>query len=225
MSRKENTGSKVCSFRFLYQQFRMTIKEMFIVKMRGMEKIWFTGVLVVVFSLVHIGSGFAAGDGDTIKIGTMSLPEILSMSTAGQEAKSKLENKIAEFQAKIQQEQEKQDALRAEVEKKSSIWSEDVKQEKERELVKKGQELKQMKDDAQFELQKMEKNLMAPILRELHQVIAEVGKEHGFTLIFENTNKGLDNRYGLLYSDESLDISEMVREALEKRLAAKKDAK
>ena len=223
MSRKEDTGSKVCSFRFLSQQFRMTIEEMFIVKMRGMEKVWFAGVLVVVFILVRVGSGFAAGD--AIKIGTMSLPEILSMSTAGQEAKRKLETKVDEYRTKIQQEQEKQDALRAEIEKKSSIWSEDVKQEKERELVKKGQQLKQMSDDAQFELQKMEKNLMAPILRELHQVIAEVGKEHGFTLIFENTNKGLDSRSGLLYSDESLDISEIVREALEKRLTAKKDAK
>lgn len=201
----------------------MAIKEIFIVKMRGMEKVWFAAVLVVVFSLVSVGSGFA--EGDAVKIATMSLPEVLSMSTAGQEAKRKLETKVDEYRTKIQQEQEKQDALRAEIEKKSSIWSEDIKQEKERDLVKKGQELKLMSEDAQFELQKMEKNLMAPILRELHAVIAEVGKEHGFTLIFENTNKGLESRSGLLYSDESLDISEMVREALEKRLTAKKDAK
>ena len=191
-------------------------------KSKGMEKVWFAAFFVVFFSLMSVGSSFAAGS--LVKIGTMSLPDILSKSTAGQEARRQLEDKVVEFQTKIQQEQEKQDALRAEIEKKSSIWSDDVKQEKERDLVKKGQELKLMSDDAQFELQKMEKKIMAPILKELHEVIAEVGKEEGFTLIFENTNKGLESRSGLLYSDESLDISDMVREALEKRLAAKKEA-
>jgi outer membrane protein len=193
------------------------------VKRRGMGKVCFAAVFVVLVSLFCVGSGFAAGS--AIKIATMSLPDILSKSSAGQDARKQLEDKVVEFQTKIQQEQEKQDALRAEIEKKSSIWSDDVKQEKERDLLKKGQELKLMSDDAQFELQKMEKKIMAPILKELHEVIAEVGKEHGFTLIFENTNKGLESRSGLLYSDESLDISDMVREALEKRLAAKKGAK
>jgi len=172
--------------------------------------------------LVTVGSGFAAGD--VVKIGTMSLPEILSKSTAGQEARRQLEDKVVEFQTKIQQEQENQDTLRSEIEKKSSIWSEEVRQEKERDLLKMGQELKLMSEDAQFELQKLEKKIMAPILKELHEVIAEVGKQQGFTLIFENTNKGLESRSGLLYSDETLDISVMVREALEKRLVVKKGA-
>ena len=179
-------------------------------------------VAVFMLCLVTVGSGFAAGD--VVKIGTMSLPEILSKSTAGQEARRQLEDKVVEFQTKIQQEQENQDTLRSEIEKKSSIWSEEVRQEKERDLLKMGQELKLMSEDAQFELQKLEKKIMAPILKELHEVIAEVGKQQGFTLIFENTNKGLESRSGLLYSDETLDISVMVREALEKRLAAKKGA-
>ncbi len=177
---------------------------------------------VFVLCLVSVGSCFAA-DG-TVRIGTMSLPEILAKSSAGQEARRQLEDKVVEFQTKIQQEQEKQDALRSEIEKKSSIWSEEVRQEKERDLLKMGQELKLLSDDAQFELQKLEKKIMAPILKELHEVIAEVGKQQGYTLIFENTNKGLESRSGLLYADEVLDISDKVREALEKRLAAKKGA-
>ena len=183
-------------------------------------KVIVTVVAVFLMCLVTVGSGFAADA--AVKIGTMSLPEILSKSTAGQEARRQLEDKVVEFQTKIQQEQENQDELRSEIEKKSSIWSEEVRQEKERDLLKMGQELKLMSEDAQFELQKLEKKIMAPILKELHEVIAEVGKQQGFTLIFENTNKGLESRSGLLYSDETLDISLMVREALEKRLAAKK---
>lgn len=188
----------------------------------SIEKVILAVATVALFCLVGVSSGFAADA--TVKIATMSLPEILSKSTAGQEARRQLEDKVVEFQTKIQQEQEKQDTLRAEIEKKSSIWSEEVRQEKERSLLKMGQELKLMSEDAQFELQKLEKKIMAPILKELHEVIAEVGKQQGFTLIFENTNKGLESRSGLLYSDEALDISDMVREALEKRLAAQKGA-
>ena len=195
---------------------------MIIVKSIWIRKAVLSVVSVTLLCLVGVGSGFAAEV--PVKIATMSLPEILSKSTAGQEARRQLEAKVAEFQTKIQQEQEKQDALRSEIEKKSSVWSEEVRQEKERSLLKMGQELKLMSEDAQFELQKLEKKIMAPILKELHEVIAEVGKQQGFTLIFENTNKGLESRSGLLYSDEALDISDMVREALEKRLAAQKGA-
>lgn len=193
-----------------------------IVKSKWIRKAVLSVVSVTLLCLVGVGSGFAAEV--PVKVATMSLPEILSKSTAGQEARRQLEAKVAEFQTKIQQEQEKQDALRSEIEKKSSVWSEEVRQEKERSLLKMGQELKLMSEDAQFELQKLEKKIMAPILKELHEVIAEVGKQQGFTLIFENTNKGLESRSGLLYSDEALDISDMVREALEKRLAAQKGA-
>jgi outer membrane protein len=176
--------------------------------------------VIAVFFCLHTALGTAADT--TIKIGTLNLPEVLTKSTAGQEAKKILENKVLEFQTKIQQEQEKQDQLRRELENKGSMWSEEVRQEKERDLQKKGQELKLMSEDAQFELQKLEKKLMEPILSELHEVIAEIGSQKNFTLIFENSKKGLESRSGLLYSDESLDISDLVRDALEKRLAAKK---
>jgi len=200
----------------------LPFKEMIIVKSIRIGKGIVAAVFVVLLCLIGVGSGFAAEG--TVKIATMSLPEILSKSTAGQEARRQLEDKVVEFQTKIQQEQEKQDGLRSDIEKKSSIWSEEVRQEKERDLLKMGQELKLMSEDAQFELQKLEKKIMAPILKELHEVIAEVGKQQSFTLIFENTNKGLESRSGLLYSDEALDISDLVREALEKRLAAQKGA-
>jgi outer membrane protein len=179
-----------------------------------------TALFATFLCLVAPAVGIAADA--PIRVATVSLPDIITKSTAGQEAKKLLEAKVVEFQTKIQQEQQKQDLMRAEIDKKSSMWSEEVRMEKEREVLKKGQELKVMSEDAQFELQQMEKKLMEPILTELHEVIAEIGSQHGFTLIFENSKKGLESRSGLLYAAEPLDISDLVREALEKRLAAAK---
>jgi Skp family chaperone for outer membrane proteins len=59
---------------------------------------------------------------------------------------------------------------------------------------------------------------MSPVLNELQKVIKEVGEKNGYAMI-------LDSRAGLLYVDESLDISEMVRKELDARQKAEKESK
>ena len=90
--------------------------------------------------------------------------------------------------------------------------------QEERDFEKKIRELKRQTEDAQYEMKQLEKKVMEPILKVLHEVIAEVGKKGSYTLILENTRKGLQSRVGLLYVDDSLDISEQVRKEMDKRL-------
>lgn len=187
----------------------------------NMKKVSITAIISILFLSCTIGD-MALALAKEVKIATISLQDILAKSSVGEDAKNKLEAKVVEFQAELQKEQEKQDALRTEIEKKSSVWSDGVRQEKERDYQKMVREFQIKSEDAKFELQQMEKKIMAPILKELHEIIAEVGKKNGYTLIFENTKKGLESRSGLLYADDALDISDLVREALEKRLAEKK---
>lgn len=80
-------------------------------------------------------------------------------------------------------------------------------------------ELKRETEDAQYEMKQLEKKVMEPILKVLHEVIAEVGKNGNYAMIMENTRKGLQSRIGLLYTDDSMDISEQVRKEMDKRLA------
>jgi outer membrane protein len=60
---------------------------------------------------------------------------------------------------------------------------------------------------------------MEPILKELHAILADYGKKNGYTLILENTRKGLSSRSGLLYADEALDISDQIRKELDSRMS------
>ena len=62
------------------------------------------------------------------QIVTVNIQEVLLGSSAGQSVKGVLEGKVAEFQQKFQSEQEAVDAMRAEIEKKSSVWSQPVKE-------------------------------------------------------------------------------------------------
>ncbi|MDH3391035.1 MAG: OmpH family outer membrane protein [Desulfobulbaceae bacterium] len=149
------------------------------------------------------------------QIVTVNIQEVLLGSSAGQSVKVVLEGKVAEFQQKFQSEQEAVDSMRAEIEKKSSVWSQPVKEEKERDYQKKVRELQLKSEDAQFELQQLEKQVMEPILNELQKVIADMGAKNDYAMI-------LDSRAGILYFDKTLDISELVKKELDSRQEAKK---
>ena len=152
-----------------------------------------------------------------VKFGTISLQDVLSQSKAGQKAQKELESKVQEFQSKFEPEQKQLEDLGAEIEKKRTVWSQEVLAEKEREYQKLMREYKLKTDDAQYELKQLEKKVMEPILKDLHDVIADYGKKEKFTLIFENTRKGLSSRIGLLYAAEEIDISAEVLKLLDAR--------
>ena len=163
-----------------------------------------------------VGSNAVAAEGKQIV--TVNIQDVLLGSASGQEVKTVLEEKVGEFQTKFQTEQEEVDAMRTEIEKKSSVWSQQVKEEKERDFQKRVRELQLKSEDAQFELQQLEKQVMEPILNELQKVIAEMGEKNGYALI-------LDSRAGILYADKSMDISELVKKELDSRQEAKKQDK
>ena len=148
------------------------------------------------------------------QIVTVNIQNVLLGSTSGQAVKKVLEEKVAEFQKKFQSDQEEVDAMRAEIEKKSSVWSQQVKEEKERDYQKRVRELQLKSEDAQFELQQLEKQVMEPVAKELQKVIAEMGEKNGYAMI-------IDSRAGLLYVDKTLDISELVQKELDSRQKAK----
>jgi outer membrane protein len=159
-----------------------------------------------------VGSNVLAAESKQIVI--VNTQEVLMESLSGKAAAEKFEEKLAEFQDKIQSEQKAVEALRDEIEKKSSVWSQQVKEEKERDYQKKVRELQLKSEDSQFELQQLQKQLIEPVAKELQKVIADVGKEKGYAMI-------IDSRAGLLYVDDALDISEIVRKELDSRHKAK----
>jgi outer membrane protein len=175
-------------------------------------------VVVLLLGTAGLVSTQAVAAENSEKIVTVNIQDVLLGSEAGQEVKKVLEGKVGEFQEKFQSEQGEVDALRAEIEKKSTVWSQEVKEEKERDYQKRVREMQLKSEDAQFELQQLEKQVMSPVLNELQKVIKEVGEKNGYAMI-------IDSRAGLLYVDESLDISEIVQKELDARQKAAKETK
>lgn len=165
--------------------------------------------LTVCLSLLLVPAPSVFADG-SVKIATMNLQKVLALSSTGQAVKKLVTSKFDVYQEKLRQQEEPLIVLKEEIEKKGSVWSEDVKIKKDREFKRQAQNLEEEAKYAANDLKEFEQQQVGPILKELEGIIAEYGKGKGYTLI-------LDTSKGVLYQDESIDISGDLAVELDKR--------
>ena len=148
-----------------------------------------------------------------LKMGTMSIQDVIDGSKAGMAARKVLQAKQSELQPSLKDEQAVLKEQAKDIEKKSSVWSEEVKAEKERKYQKAMREYQLKVEDAQYEMKQLEKKVLDPIFKELQAVITEVGKKEGLSIVFEKSRSS-----GLLYADPTLDVSDIVVKELDARM-------
>ncbi|ADH85732.1 OmpH family outer membrane protein [Desulfurivibrio alkaliphilus] len=152
------------------------------------------------------------------RIATLSVQKVLDNSVVAGEARRQIEAEFEKHRSSLQREQRELEELHREIEQKGSVWSEQVRSQKERELQRRYREFEARNEDAQLAVQELEQELMEPILEALNKIIDQLGREEGYDLILEYTMKGLRTRTGLLYAADALDISREVKEKLDARL-------
>lgn len=184
-----------------------------------MKKGSFVAGTILALGLV-LSIAFAPADVEAApaRIAVISIQDVLERSTAASAARRQIEAEVQKQRQALQKEQAALEAMREDIEKKSSVWSEQARAERERELQRRFRAFEGLNEDAQIAVQQKEKQVMEPILEELDKILAEFGAENNYALILEYTLKGLRSRTGLLYADESLDIGEQVRQELDRRL-------
>lgn len=84
-----------------------------------------------------------------------------------------------------------------------------VRQTREKDIQNLQQSIQVFSNQAMIELQEKEQSLIAPIIEKVQKAISEVGKENGFTYIFD-----LSNRTVVYHSAKSQDITALVRKKL-----------
>lgn len=136
-----------------------------------------------------------------MKIGVMNVQKVLTSSVAGKAAKVKFDARMKELQDKFKVEEDDLLAMQKDIEKKSSAWSEETKQEKVLEFQKRRRELQAKSEDARFELKGLQDKELAPILKALEKVVDTYGSANGYTAI-------LDAKNHVIYFDQSIDVSD-----------------
>ena len=145
-----------------------------------------------------------------IKIGVIDVKKVINNSKYGQEVMKKLQKKYDELSAKIRAKTKELEALKQEIEKKSSLWSQEVKDKKQAEYQKLLRELRSMQEDAQFEMQQYEKELLDPVFKKLEAVLKDFVEKEGYDLILEK------HQPGLYYVSPKIDLTSKITEIFNK---------
>jgi len=171
-----------------------------------------TAKYVVFYSLITLFScGLAmAAEGD-MKIGIMNVQKVLVQSEAGLEAKAVFQQKNQELQASLQADQEALQKLQEEIEKKSSVWSKEKKDEQVLEFNRMRRDLNTKTEDARMEMKRLQDKELEPIVKELEKVVDDYGAQENFTMI-------LDSKSGVIYYDQAIDISDALIRKLNKAM-------
>jgi outer membrane protein len=167
-------------------------------------------LIVCFFSLFWLGSVNAA---DVAKIGVANLQRVLETSNQGKSAQEEIKKQKDQMELELKQKGGEIEELRKQLERESMVMSKEKREEKEREIRIKINDFKSLEKRYRAQLQNLEKKLVNALLKEVSSLVEEIGKKEGYLLIINNT--------GVLYSPNSIDITDQLIKELNARHAKK----
>jgi outer membrane protein len=165
---------------------------------------------VFLFLMVTVLSSVPATAADATRVAVINIQKVLVGSEVGKKSKTKMEKKMKELKASLKKDEDALLALQKEIEKKSSAWSDEKKQEKAMEFQKKRRDLGVKQDDANMEMKNLQEKYLTPIMKKLETIVTEVAKAKGFTIVLP--------RNGVLYFDKAVDITADTTKALNAKM-------
>lgn len=166
-------------------------------------------LLVLCAALGGFAPAFAQADG--VKVAVIDVERILIESERGKAALSEIEALRAQKQEEGTARQQEIADLRQRLSEGRLSLSEDKLAELRKEAEDKVIALQRFQDDANRELGKKRDEVLKTIEDSVFPVINELGKEGGYTLVFNKFSSGL------VYADEAVDITSQVIERYNQR--------
>ena len=167
-------------------------------------------LVVCFFSLLWLSSVNAA---DVAKIGIANLQRVLETSNQGKSAQEKIKQQKDKMEQELKQKGGEIEELRKQLERDAMVMSKEKREEKEREVRIKLNDFKTLQKRYRTELQNLEKRLVNELLRNVSNLVEEIGKKEGYLLIINNTE--------VMYSPGSIDITDRLINELNVRHAKK----
>lgn len=172
-----------------------------------------TGVIAGLLLLAVSTQVWAA---EVIRLGFFDKQAIVDRSEMGKEGLEKLRAKMVPIREKLNAARQEVAELEAEFKQKELVWSNDVKQAKIQEIRAKKVMLRQGVDQANRLLTEQERELLMPLQQKVVEIVARIGKEEGYAMIFELGNGGI------WYAPDSLNLTERIVQELNEFYAGEK---
>ena len=143
-------------------------------------------------------NAFAAKEGGT-KVALIRMQEAIKDTKDGKKAEATLKKEIEDRQKKLQAEGQKIQAAMEDLRKQAMVMDEKSRAEKEASIQKQVMAFEESKMRNQQEFQKRDQEISEPIIRKLREIVAQISKEKGYTLVIDNGS--------VIYADAQDDIT------------------
>lgn len=135
--------------------------------------------------------GSTAWAGESVKIGYVDLQRALNECEGGKKAKEEFRKEVDKYQAGLKKQKDELESMKEQLEKKGPVMKEEERRNLQTQLEKKAREFERSYKDSQEELQRKDNELTGEILKGLHRVVQELGKQEDYTLILENSSSAV----------------------------------
>ena len=163
--------------------------------------------LIVMVACLFAFGGTAMAQ-KNIKLGHINSNDLMQIMPGRDSAQTTLQAEVQELEATLKSMQSEMEKRYNDYMENQSGWTELIRQTKQREIQDMGARIQEFQENAQKQLQQREADLLKPIIDRAKKAIEEVGKERGYTYIFDS---GVG---ALLYQQDSEDIMPQVKKKL-----------
>ena len=151
----------------------------------------------------------AMGVSAQVKLGHIQTQKLIQAMPEMAKARETMEAKQSEIERELTNMQEQFKAKFEEYSKNGKTMSDVIRAAKEQELQELQQRIQSFQQIAMENLEKTQAELMQPIMEKAMNAIKEVGKENGFTYIFDLSQGGI-----LYFADQTEDVLPLVKRKL-----------
>jgi len=163
-----------------------------------MKKILAVGVL----SFFFLTGASSAADG--AKIGVVDFQKILEISNAGKSAQVEINKQGKQMETDLKDRGAEIEDIEKKLERESLVMSKEVRDEKQREMRIKIGDFKALQQKYMEDFKALENRIISRIQKEVVELVQEIGKKEGYTLIVEKRTGGV------VYAPTTIDITDAV---------------
>ena len=146
----------------------------------------------------------ASSAADVAKIGVVDFQKILEVSNAGKTAQVEINKQGKQMENDLKDRGTEIEDIEKKIERESPVMSKDVREEKQREMRIKIGDFKALQQKYMEDFKALEGRIISRIQKEVVELVQEIGKKEGYTLIVERRTGGV------VYAPLSIDITDAV---------------
>ncbi len=167
--------------------------------------------LGLVLGLLAVVVFATAAQDQGVKIAVVDLEQALVSTEEGKAAREELERKMRESQSQLEPMLKNLQTLEEELKSKQFVLSEEALRQKRLDYVELGSDIEAKGKELEGKFKVDQQRVLGPLQKKLFEIVQEVGKEQGFTLILAR------NAPGLVYAREAVDITDIVIQKFNKK--------